>query len=154
MEGLDYMGDRIAVGWWGGQWGIADVSYSPKPLPPPTPVHGWRNVGETGWSEPPVRIHLAGARTTKLMTSRSSCYRDKGWLVGAGALVKMQPLQRCPLKQKARGRNTGFSSAPHPPLGLIILEARALGMWQIQFSLKQSRGRRGWGINLKADTNN
>lgn len=55
---------------------------------------------------PRSQYHLEGTRTRVVMACRSLCYRGNGWLVGAGASVKMQPLQRCHLKQKARGRNT------------------------------------------------
>lgn len=74
---------------------------------------------------------------------------------GSCSLSENAATPRMSLEAESQGKkHSGFSSAPHPPLGLNILEARALSIWQIQFSLKQSRARKGWGIDLKADTNN
>lgn len=86
------------------------------------------------------------------VASRSSCHRGKARLVGAGASVKMQSLQRCHLKQKGREETLWLlSCSSSSDLVEHTRNQSGQGTWQTYFSPKQSQARGGWGLHLRAE---
>lgn len=76
---------------------------------------GWRQIGRWWYnSSPEARAIWQKLEFTVTTASRSSCYRGRGWLMGSGASVEMQPILRCHLKQKSGGINTVLLSFSSP----------------------------------------